>query len=234
MSNKKVFKEIYNQRINKDNNFKMILDKIERSQRKINIIKKSLVPIGSVFVISILILINLDYNKNTLKSNNVEISKNNDYEIYINNTNEKNNSYSSDLDIIRKDVNYEKLITSPEYTFLKDMKIPNELNIKTYKGVYTKDYENKKNQYNILNNYEFIYTNNDKAITLSFSKNNKPLRDYYFNNGKKSTINNTEIIIYKEENTYITIFTYDNIKFDIETINLKEKELIDFLKSIIK
>lgn len=231
MSNKKVFKELYNQKINKDNNLKMLLNKINEKERKINILKRTLLPIGSVLVFLTIIIINIDNNS---INSNIETYKDGNNEIYITTSNDKNNSLLSNLDIVRKDINYEKLLQSSEYNFLNNIKIPNELNIKTYKGVYIKDYKYTKNQYNILNNYEFIYKNNNKSITLSFSKNNKPLRDYTFDNTKKSTINNTEIIIYKEENAYISIFTYDNINFDIETINLKEKELLDFLKSIIK
>lgn len=231
MSNKKIFKELYHQKINKENNYKMILNKLVQKERRINILKRSIIPISSILVFLTLIIINLD--NNSLNSN-FETYKDGNNKIYITTSYNKNNSTSSDLDIIRKDINYEKLLQSSEYNFLNNLKIPNELNIKTYKGIYTKDYENKKDQYSILHNYEFIYTNNEKTITLSFSKDNKPLRDYTFSNAKKSTINDTEIIIYKEENTHISIFTYDNINFDIETINLKEKELIDFLKSIIK
>lgn len=236
MSNKKIFKEIYNKKINKHDNLKMILDKIDNKERKINVFKKTLVPIGSVLVICMLLLINLNYNKNTLKSSNVETSKNNDYEIYINNTNEKNDTYSSDLDIIRKKINYNELIKSPKYNFLNEIIIPSDLNNNTYNSIYTRDYTQKNSKYNILYNYEFIYQNesNDRKIIISFSDKYKPLRAYYYKDGKTSNINDIEVLIYQKENNYITTFTYNNINFDIETKNIKEKELIDLLKLIVK
>ena len=82
------------------------------------------------------------------------------------------------------------------------------------------------------------YSNTDKGreIIVSFSKENKPIRDYYFSEegSKISKIDNFELKIFKFNELYFTEFNYKGINFDIETTNITEQELTDLLLSIIK
>lgn len=98
--------------------------------------------------------------------------------------------------------------------------------------------DRESNEYNILQSYVFNYSNkkNDRYIRVSFSKENKPIRDYYFfeEGSKMSKINNIELKIFKYNRLHFTEFNYKGINFDIETMNITEQELTDLLLSILK
>lgn len=236
MSNKKLFHEIYSQKINKDKNYQEILKRIENTQTKKSILKKSLVPIASALVVSFLIILNLNNGEKISNLNNPLTNIYNESNISTSQQNETNdNSELQDLDIKIIDVDYEKLINNENYLFLKNIEIPNDLNTQTYQASYTKEYNNP--DYTTLYNYSFRYENKNenRNIILSFSDTHQPLRDYLFSNKKQNKkINNTEIVLYQNENSYIIFFNYNNINFDIETNNITKEELNDLLTSIIK
>ena len=80
MSNKKTFKNLYSNKINKDNNYNQILNKIHNQEQKSY--KKILIPITSISLIIFLILINK--NESSLKnSDHIEDYNNN---LHLNNT----------------------------------------------------------------------------------------------------------------------------------------------------
>ena len=84
---------------------------------------------------------------------------------------------------------------------------------------------------------EIIYDNgDDRSIKVSYSKDNKPARDYHFSEegSKTTTINGVELKIYKYEDIYFTEFKFNDYYFDIETSKITEQELSDFLLSIMK
>jgi len=236
MSNKKLFKEIYSDKINKDKNYQEILKLIEKTQTKKNILKKSLLPITSVLVVSFLIILNLNNGEKTSNLNTPLTDIYNESNVSTTNKNESNsNSYIQDIDIKIIDIDYEELINNDDYLFLKNIEIPNDLNIQTYHANYIK--ENNDADYTTLHNYSFRYQHpsENRNIIISFSNKYEPLR-YYIYSSKKQTkkINNTEIIFYQNENSYIILFTYNNINFDIETNNITEEEITNLLTSIIK
>ena len=72
-------------------------------------------------------------------------------------------------------------------------------------------------------------------IRVAYSKEHKPITDFYVSeNGSKITIiNNIELKIYKYASNYYVAFYYNDYNFDIETLNITEDELINFLKSIL-
>lgn len=93
------------------------------------------------------------------------------------------------------------------------------------------------NQYNELQQYDFYYGNKDKtrSITLAIAfKDKTPIRDYYFLNiEKKSKIGEVELEITQYEDSYLVIFSYKDVNYDIETHGITQDELIEFLKSLI-
>ena len=105
---------------------------------------------------------------------------------------------------------------------------------KTYE-VFTRESVESK-EYNILNNYSVVTFNDASSIEVSFSKNNKPLRDYFFeDNGKSySSINGEKIKIYSYGKSYMTTFNYKGINFDIESSNISESDFLELLSLIIK
>lgn len=234
MPNKNTFKELYSNKINKDKNYQMTIKKIENSYRKKSILKKVLVPVTSLIIIFGLIYLNINENSDILKTNDKVNTSSKDFDIYINDVDNYNNSFSLDLDIQMIEVNYKDIVHSPSYSFLIHINIPNDLENKSYYAIYTK--ENKDGDYTLLHNYKFIYQNenNDREVIISFSDKYEPLRDYIIDDaGNSSKINNTEVIIYQNDNTYIVTFIYNNINFDIETRNITEKELLGLLLSIL-
>ena len=230
MSNKKIFKELYSNKINKDNNYQEILNKIENEKKLNKIMKTVFVPILSVSFASFLILININNKKTSLSEDSFnEVINNN--QIFTNEIQEEININTSSNQVI-KDTNYEEI---SNYKFVKELSIPNDFSDKIYRKVYLNNNEN--NNYNERNYYQIYYKNNksNRLIDVSFSDKYKLINNYsYDENVKKSKINNQEIIIYQNNQIYITSFNYDNVYFNIKTVNITENEFINLLKSIIK
>ncbi len=133
-----------------------------------------------------------------------------------------------------------KVVTNNDVNFPIPYKngivIPKDLDI-TYKYIFYFRENKESKEYNILGNYEIIYDNgDDRSIKISYSKDNKPVRDYYFSEegSKVTTINGIELKIYKFENIYFTEFKFNDYNFDIETSKITEQELSIFLLSILK
>lgn len=120
---------------------------------------------------------------------------------------------------------------------ISDIRIPNDCENQEAHKIYVKP-DRDGQEYNILQSYVVNYSNikNERNIRVSFSKENKPIRDYYFSEeeSKMSKINNIELKIFKYNELYFTEFNYKGINFDIETTNITEQEIIDLLLSIIK
>ena len=239
MSNKKIFKKLYSKKINKDDNYREIIRRIENKNKKYSMYKKILVPVCSLVLIFVLISINVNEKGDSFNSN---IDMNKDFDLYINNNSNKNSvtsTFSSDYmynidDYKKVDIDYEKLIQLSDYSFLVDLNIPNDLENRKYSEVYVK--ENKNSGYNILQNYELTYKdNNDRNIIILVSKeyginNNESNKD----NIKISNINDTKVIVYQDGIMYRVNFIYNNKYFNIVTNNISEEELINILVSIIK
>ena len=232
MSNKKIFKELYSNKINKDYNYKIILKSIERDNIKMkkNIIKWAIIPVCLIIVVCGVVLLNKDNSGIIYKPSGPIISDEGNYEIYINNSNSLG---VLDIDAKLENVND---ICIPYFDFLSNLDMPKDFDNLIMKAVYVKSDVNKE-EYDILNSYNFTYLNtkNDRKIIISFSKDYIPIRDYYFKDKTKtSIINNTEVIIIKYNYGYNATFTYNDINFDVETTDITEQEFIDFLISLIR
>ncbi len=196
--------------------------------------KWSFIPICLVVVLSGILLLNYQNDNKTILKNEPYIDEKNNVTLNINEiTNNKAETYKIDADV--------KVVTNNGVNFPLPYKngmvdIPQDLD-KTYKHIYYFRENKESKEYDILGNYEIIYDNgNDKSIKVSYSKDNKPARDYYFSEeGSKTTIiSGIELKIYKFENTYFTEFKFNDYNFDIETNNISEEELSNLLVSIIK
>lgn len=229
MSNKKIFKEIYSSKINKNKNYQEILKKINNQNKRNIYFKKTLISITSILLIFTLIYINTDKKTNTLE----DISNNKNFNTYTSSGQNENSTLSKELTIEKIEIKENNL--PKKYNYIKEITIPTDLKEKEYKEIYLKETKNKKNS--ILNNYEIKYQDisKERKIILSFSDKYIPLRTYYFfDNEKKYNINKEKINVYNIEYKYLTTFEYNNINFDIETNNITEEELLNLIKSIIK
>ena len=203
-----IINKSFNKYINKDENLKKIKERMNKKDMKY--LKYSLIPICLILIISLFLII---YNN---KPDIFDDTK----EIYIN---ELDNMNLTSLDSnIRVDNNY-MVETDDE---LLNIVIPTDLNKMNGSAIFLSD--------NTLNNYVIEYFNDEKRITIAYSKTNTPIRDYFIDDGKSSIINNTNLVISKYNTMYIVTFKYNDIYFDIETSNIKEDELITLLESIIK
>ena len=102
-------------------------------------------------------------------------------------------------------------------------------------GIYVKGENPKK--YDVLQNYEFRYKNKAETRTITLGigfKERKPMRDYYFADVKKiSKIGEVELKITQYEDSYLAIFSYKDINYDVETRGITQDELVEFLTSLI-
>ena len=237
---------------NKNNNKKIIPkdfsegnveEKNNNKKIKLNLILKwSLIPICLTIIISGYAILN---NKKNDKADIIFEEKDNSMEININKIKEKSLS-RVDCDV--------KIVSKAEHTTAKDsvttnvenieilenIKIPEDFNNTKYNLIYVDNEKNKmeEKEYSQLNNYNYIYNNtkNQRSINISFSNENKPIRDYFFTeeNSEISKINNVELKIYNYEKSYFAEFTYKGYYFDIETCDITQEELINLLTSIVK
>ena len=237
MTNKEKLKKAIEQDINPKDCYKEIINKIERGEKTMkkknnNMWKWTLVPICLIAIISGILLINdnKELNPDIYKSN---IETKDSVNLYINDVSKMTQGVlSSDADV--------KITTIESISYFKEIvgiKIPSDFNNKEAHEIYIKP-DRDSQEYNVLQSYVVNYSNteNDRNIIVSFSKDNKPIRDYYFSEegSKMSKINNIELKIYKYNDLYFTEFNYEGINFDIETSKITEQELIDLLLSIIK
>lgn len=231
MTNKERLRKSMSNDFSKENNYEEIIRKIEGEsmKEKKNLWKWSLVPICLIMIISGILFINSKNNNIILdhyidKENNVKL-----------NINDLKNVGAKKLDV---DV---KIVTNNAVNFPLPYKngivdIPKDLD-KISKYIFYVKESKESNEYNILGNYEMVYDNgNDRSIKISYSKDNKPVRDYYFSDegSKTTTINDINLTIYKYNTIYFTEFNCNGYNFDIETNNISEQELSNLLVSIIK
>ena len=203
-----IINKSFNKHINKDENLKIIKERMNK--RNMKYLKYSLIPICLLLIISLFLITN----------NNKPDIFDDTKEIYINEIDNMNlTSLDSD---IRVENNYMVEI----YDELLNIVIPTDLNKTNGLAIFLSD--------NTLNNYVIEYFNDERRITIAYSKTNTPIRDYFIDDGKSSIINNTNLVISKYNTMYIVTFKYNDIYFDIETSNIKENELITLLESIVK
>ena len=237
MFKKQIKKEIFDfeKEFDKDLMKKQILEKYERNNLKKNkYFKWSLVPICLVgIVISGIIFLN--YNHNLLE-NKPYIDKENNVTLNINDMS-KMDMTKLDADIkIVSDVNIPYPFQTNYNQNEKRFIIPSDLNQTKNYIVYTKN-DIDSNEYNTVANYIMLITDGKKRnIEVKYSKDQEPIRDYYFNeeDSKITTINGIDLKIYKYGKSIYTIFSYNGYNFDIETSNITEQEFSDYLVSILR
>lgn len=234
MTNKEKLKSAIEYDINPKDYYNEIINQIEKREqmkRRNNMWKWSFVPICLVTIISGILLVN---NNKELKpyiyKPNIETKDN--VSLYINDVS-KMTQGALKFDANVKITNIENIQYFKE---IGNIKVPSDFDNQEAQEIYVKpDRESK--EYSVLQSYVFNYSNTkkDRYIRVAFSKENKPIRDYYFSEegSKISKVNNIDLKIFKYNELYFVEFNYKNINFDIETTNITEQELIDLLLSIL-
>ncbi len=203
-----IINKSFNKHINKDENLKIIKERMNK--RNMKYLKYSLIPICLLLIISLFLITN----------NNKPDIFDDTKEIYINEIDNMN------LTALDSDIKVENNYMVEIYDELLNIVIPTDLNKMNGLAIFLSD--------GTFNNYVIEYFNDERRITIAYSKTNTPIRDYFIDDGKPSIINNTNLVISKYNTIYIVTFKYNDIYFDIETSNIKEDELITLLESIIK
>ncbi len=239
MTNKEKLKNAIEQDINPTNNYNEIITKIEKERKmkkENNLLKWSLVPICLAVFISGIIFLNYKNDNKNLYENKPYIDKENNITLNINDLS-KVGMTSLDADIktvsgLNIPYPFKVNANQNEEWFI----IPSDLTQTKNYIVYTKK-DIESNEYNVIANYIMLITDgNERSIEVKYSKDQEPLRDYYFSeeDSKITTINGIELRIYKYEKSFYTIFSYNGYNFDIETSNITEQEFSDYLVSILK
>lgn len=237
MTNKEKLKRAIEHDINPKDYYNKIINQIEKEERrnmKKSIWKWSLVPICMAVVISGVLFLNYQNDNKTILKNKPYVDETNNVTLNINEID------SNKVGMPKLDADV-KVVTNNDVNFPLPYKnglvnIPKDLG-KTDKYIFYFRENKESKDYNILGNYEIIYSNdNDRSINVKYSKGNKPVRDYYFSEdgSKTTTINGVELKIYKFEKIYFTEFKSNDYNFDIETSNITEQELSTFLLSVLK
>lgn len=220
MSNKQI-KNIISEKINKEDIKNNIVNKrsVDMKYLKYGMCACVLVLMTGVFIF------------NGSKTNDIKIESSNNYNKGSFNINDLDVVATRKIDAVSKNIDEKNL--EKEFSFYKRLVSSNELKGYDIEGLYIKGDNGK---YNKLNNYLISTYIEDKSINIAFSKDSEPLRDYFFDdNGEKyTTINGENIKIYSYENSYMTVFSYKGIKFDIETSNVDINEFRNILELIIK
>ena len=229
---KKVLKDIFDEKINKEDIYRYVTNKKRNNYYGVlNYAVLIIICIGIVL---------FKFKNNVFKENNtyddniyineVKTFGNNDIDVTIMNINESTNIYFSD--------DLEKA-----YPFLKRSKNLYENDDEILKKYETDIYfaiteNDDENPFSKIHNLIYAYKNNHGKgkITVAFAKDKKPLRDYFFEtkNNKTSNIKNKEITIYKYENTYFTEFEDNGIYYDIESTNASFKDFKYILDIVIE
>lgn len=217
MSNKQI-KNIISEKINKEDIKNNIVNKrsIDMKYLKYGVCTCALVLMIGVFA----------FSGNKFNDIKTESYSKNNFSI-----NELDSVASRKLDAESREVNEKDL--ESDFSFYKDLVLSDLLKGYKVEGIYIKDSNDK---YNKLNNYLVSTYTENNSIKIAFSKDCEPLRDYFFDdNGEKyTTINGEDIKIYNYGNSYMTVFSYNGVNFDIETSNMDINEFVNILKLIIK
>ena len=228
MDRKKLIKEIFDERFDKEQMYNSIIMKMEKDKKaklRNNLIKFATLPICAMLIISF-ILVRQDTRKITNENDKLPIVENQEVSIIINKI--------EMLGMAMLDARVEN-ITNETFEVVEGIVVPKDLDkFDAYKLLIKGD--NSK-EYNKLANYVYSYINTEtnRSINISFSDTNKPLRDYMLEDiGTVSRIKDITLEIYQYEELYMTEFSYKGYNFDIETSNITQEELIELLKSLIK
>lgn len=173
MSNK--LKEVMKKEFDKDLNYNVILSKVERVNDMKNFKMKYLFAPAVTFVALFAIIFGVN-----ILNNPTDLIISADDKLNIN---EIKNLGMANLDA---DIRTIEIVDLPErFRFIKNVSIPKEYKIENSYNIYTRSNIEDK-EYDLLHDYVFNYRkDNMNKIVIAFSEVEKPIRDYYIEEGKR-------------------------------------------------
>ncbi len=222
MTNKEKLKKIINQNINKNNNYDAIVKLITKN-KKIKYWQYAIIPTCLITVfIGFILLNNHKMYNHKIPQDNVNLIEG--PILNINNmdmmTSSIDTNFANDKDIEKKENFY------IPFPFTREVNIPEDLKKSKSYIAYYKD--NKA-----ISNYVIEYSNEYRNIIVAYQKSNPEYYDLTDIDVKSTIINNYEVEIFKFSSNYFVIFTYNDYDFKINTSNITEDELKEFLVSIL-
>ena len=199
MSNKRVFKEMYSKKFDKEENYKKILEKMEKRKKMNKVFKYAVAPVLSLALVIGGVFMIQSNSFNHFKSNLVEEKDNKTGDQIV--INERSNQDMSGsvkidarIDADSEDVKRESIVNKFN---LQNLKVPERYTFESSYALYIRENKETKN-YNILHDYVLNYESTEGYhINISLSLVGSPIRDYHFDNSsdRESTINGTKLLI---------------------------------------
>ena len=234
MTNKEKLKKAMDEDFNSEKNYEQIMKKMG-NVRKRNLLKWSIVPLCLLVMISgVFLLIGKKEDNITLSTFSTMENKET---LNINDLSKSELSkVVTDVKIV-DDVNipYPFKISKEDDSKEKIIVLPSDLTQTKNSIVYTKK-DSYSKEYNEIANYVMLLTNgNDRTIKIKYSKDKEPISDYSFREEKSKVtmIHGVDLKVYRYEESFFTLFYYNGYHFDIETSNITEQELSDYLNSVV-
>lgn len=233
-------KNILNNKINKDSIYNNVID----NSVNIRSFKWHYLAVSGLIVIAFISFYLLSI-KPELKERNVKLIDNdivNIYNLDNNNLIKETDTRISATTLDNIDLTHLRYLADClpdcEKTYRSSLnlnlwQIPNYLVNKEYNEVYIK-FENSFNtlyEYNI----NYISENNAKYLKIYIAKDNLIYHKYYkvINDVNASYIDNFEVKLLNDNNTFIALFKYEGYNYEIKT-NVSQNELIKLIKSVAK
>ncbi len=214
--------QVFDKEFNKDNMYQNILNKLEKKEKQKRIKKYSFVSVSLI-----IILFCFFFTKNMFQKDISKVADENKDEININEINQNIYDDISNADVYILDTYDSTISVEP----LK-LSIPTGLELDTIYIVYTKNEDTS--QYDIVHDIIQSYIGEDKAVNVTYSTISKPIRDVNVVDGEASFIDGVEVMISKDNTTFIVELLYDDVYYDIESYNLELDEVLKIVKGIIE
>ena len=214
--------QVFDKEFNKDNMYQNILNKLEKKEKQKRIKKYSFVSVSLI-----IILFCFFFTKNMFQKDVSKVADENKDEININEINQNIYDDISNADVYILDTYDSTISVEP----LK-LSIPTGLELDTIYIVYTKNEDTS--QYDIVHDIIQSYIGEDKAVNVTYSTISKPIRDVNVVDGEASFIDGVEVMISKDNTTFIVELLYDDVYYDIESYNLELDEVLKIVKGIIE
>ena len=215
--------QVFDSRFNKDDMYKQISNELKKQKGKQVIMKYSFASILFIFVVSGFFISKNIFDQKEVPSAFDEIKD----EIYINEVDNTMYDSVSNLDVHVLDSKYSNFDVVPI-----SVQVPDDLKLDTIHLVYIKN--DQTNEYDILHDVIQCYRGNERGVNVSYSSIGEVLRDVDIPNGSVSIISGIEVMISKNDETFISQFKYHDIYYDIESYCLTIDEVINMIKSIIE
>ncbi len=237
MTDKDFFKQFYSETFSKEENRRRIIERASENKR-VRVNKKW--TLASVCAAALILCTVLIYTNGSAPLTG-PVAENKSTEALSSDTLVINEAETiaaeRKIDAELKEIS--RIPDMPPHNLFSDLSVPKDFGDTAYTcAVYVRSgiSKNLSVGYDCLAGYEksFQSSKSGRSIVIQYSESGKPARDYHFENGENSVINNFELKIYKYENIYFTEFYYRNVYIDIEAVDITIAEFHSLLKSIIR